>query len=104
MCYDLFMTKKQERTLNAILIGRTIHEHRLSLSLTSNSRQFFIDDRIKKNLLPHGWISEKSLANIENGHNIPSLLTLKMLSIALEIDFLTLIREIEDFINIEDDH
>lgn len=103
MCYDLFMTKKQERTLNAILIGKVIHEYRLALSLTNNSRQFFIDDRIRKNLLPHGWISEKSLANIENGHNMPSLLTLKLLSIALEVDFLLLVKEIQDFITTKDD-
>lgn len=92
------MTKKKLLTDQAIKLGNVIKEYRLALSLEKNSRQFFIDDRINKQLLPEDWISEKSLTNIENGYNIPSLVTLKYLSIALEVDFPTLINAIEEYI------
>ncbi|QQZ11361.1 helix-turn-helix transcriptional regulator [Heyndrickxia vini] len=70
----------------------------MQLSLEKASRAFFIDDRVDKGLLDPEWISEKTLSNIENGYNMPSLSTLKLLSVALEVDFLELIKEIEDFI------
>jgi transcriptional regulator with XRE-family HTH domain len=91
--------KKQENQKSNILeIGQIIKKHRLQLSLEKNSRAFFIDDRINKGLMNPEWISEKTLSNIENGYNMPSLPTLKLLSVALEVDFLELIKEIEDFI------
>ena len=92
------MTKKQLLTKNAINIGNIIKKYRLELSPEKKSRQYFIDDRVKKQLLPVDWISEKSLSNIENGYNVPSLATLKYLSIALEVDFSTLINAIEEYI------
>lgn len=94
------MTKKKQENQksNILKIGQIIKNHRLQLSLEKNSRAFFIDDRANKGLLNPEWISEKSLSNIENGYNLPSLPTLKLLSVALEVDFLELIKEIEDFI------
>lgn len=92
------MTKKQILTENAIKLGNIIKDYRLALSLEKKSRQYFIDDRVKMQLLPVDWISEKSLTNIENGYNMPSLVTLKYLSIALEVEFSTLINAIEDYI------
>ncbi|WP_286166028.1 helix-turn-helix domain-containing protein [Peribacillus frigoritolerans] len=92
------MTKKQLLTEHAINLGNIIKEYRLALSLEKKSRQYFIDDRINKQLLPVDWISEKSLSNIENGYNMPSLVTLKYLSVALEVDFSTLINAIEEYI------
>lgn len=92
------MTKKQRITKNAIKLGEIIKNYRLALSLENKSRQYFINDRIDKQLLPVDWISEKSLTNIENGYNLPSLVTLKYLSIALEVDFSTLINDIGDYI------
>ncbi|WP_298468988.1 hypothetical protein [uncultured Psychrobacillus sp.] len=92
------MTKKQLLTEHAIKLGNIIKDYRLALSLEKKSRQYFIDDRINKQLLPEDWISEKTLTNIENGYNMPSLVTLKYLSIALEVDFLVLINAIEKYI------
>ncbi|WP_227888977.1 helix-turn-helix domain-containing protein [Cytobacillus oceanisediminis] len=92
------MTKKKLLTDQAIKLGNVIKDYRLALSLEKKSRQYFIDDRINKQLLPEDWISEKSLTNIENGYNMPSLVTLKYLSIALEVDFSTLINAIEEYI------
>ncbi|PXA17332.1 XRE family transcriptional regulator, partial [Staphylococcus pseudintermedius] len=43
-------------------------------------------------------ISEKTLMNIETGYTLPNLSTLKILATALEIDFIELIKEIEDHI------
>lgn len=63
-----------------------------------NSRKYFIDDRVKKGLLEPHDISEKTLANIENGYTLPSLITLNYLSTALELDLLDLIREIREYI------
>lgn len=94
------MTKKKQENQqeNLLKIGEIIKEHRLQLSLKKISRSSFIDDRIAKGLLESNWISEKTLSNIENGYNMPSLPTLKLLSTALEVDFLDLIKEIEEFI------
>lgn len=92
------MTKKQLKTASTLEIGKIIKRRRKELSLNKSARQYFIDDRVNKNILPCDWISEKSLSNIENGYNMPSLLTLKLLSVALEIDFIDLLKEIEDFI------
>jgi transcriptional regulator with XRE-family HTH domain len=46
--------------------------------------------------LPSSWLSEKSLANIENGLNMPSLYTLYLLSLALQIDANTLFSEVAE--------
>ena len=70
----------------------------MQLSLPIQSRQYFIDDRIKKGLLVDGDFSEKTLTNLENGHNLPNLTTLKYLAVALEVDFLELIKQIEPYI------
>lgn len=96
------MTKRKEKDTHLIKIGKIIKDHRLNLSLPKSSRQYFIEDRESKNLLPYYWISEKTLTNIERGYNLPSLVTLKKLSIALEVPFLKLMEEIEEHIHIED--
>lgn len=88
------MTKIRYYNEDIYRIGQILKNHRLRLSLLNSSRQFFIEDRIKKGLLEDGQISEKTLSNIENGYNLPNLITLKYLSVALEVDFLELIREI----------
>lgn len=56
---------------------------------------------IDPGLLKEGDISEKSLINIENGYNLPSLSTLKILSVALEVDFFELLEKLYDYIPIE---
>ncbi|AYM04038.1 XRE family transcriptional regulator [Levilactobacillus brevis] len=66
----------------------------MELSLSSNSREYFIEDRIETGLLSEGWISAKSLTNIELGKNFPSYTSLKLLSTALEVDFLILLEAV----------
>lgn len=66
------------------------------MDMQNQSRQCFIDSCVNKGLLPAEWISEKTLTNIENGHNLPSLETLYKLSIALETDISDLMNEIID--------
>jgi len=44
------------------------------------------------------YISEKSLTNIENGHNLPSLIASNYLVTALELDILELVAEIQPYI------
>lgn len=92
------MTKKKQQTQNARIIGEILQDYRLQLTLKKSSRAFFIADRENKGLVDLGWISEKTLTNLENGYNIPSLSTLKQLSIALEVDFVELIKKIEPYI------
>jgi len=92
------MTKISHYNQDIIQIGQILKDHRLQLSLKNPSRQFFIEDRIKKGLLVDGKISEKTLTNIENGYNLPNLVTLKYLSVALEVDFVELIKQIEPHI------
>lgn len=89
------MTKKKQRTQNNIEIGNIFYEYRKQLSLNNASRVYFIADRVDKGLLEEGWISEKTLTNIENGHNLPNLFTLKLLAVALEVDFIELVKAIE---------
>lgn len=93
------MSKRKDRSL--IKFGNVIREQRENLTLKSNSRSYFLDDRIEKGLLKEGDISEKSLINIENGYNLPSLSTLKILSVALEVDFFELLEKLYDYIPIE---
>lgn len=91
------MTVKQELNPKFIEIGKIIKKYRNEL-LPKKSREYFIEDRILANILPDNWISEKSLMNIENGRNLPSLTTLMTLSIALECDFIELIKEIKEYL------
>lgn len=79
-------------------LGKKIYEYRQALDLPASGRQSFIDDRVKKGLLPNEWLSEKSLINIELGYKLPSLITLRYLAIALEIPFKQLCSEIEPYI------
>lgn len=92
------MTKIKYYNEDIYKIGQILKNHRLCLSLSNSSRQFFIEDRIKKGLLEDGQISEKTLSNIENGYNLPNLITLKYLSVALEVDFSELLKEIAPYI------
>lgn len=92
------MTKIKYYNEDIYKIGQILKNHRLRLSLSNSSRQFFIEDRIKKGLLEDGKISEKTLSNIENGYNLPNLITLKYLSVALEVDFIELMKEIAPYI------
>lgn len=98
------MTKKkqQNQNENTRIIGEILQDYRLQLTLKKSSRAFFIADREDKGLVEPGWISEKTLINLENGYNIPSLITLKQLSVALEVDFVELIKKIEPYIISED--
>lgn len=92
------MTKRSERNQKLNNIGNILYNHRMQLSLEKSSRQYFLDDRVRKGLLDSTNISEKTLANIENGYTLPSLVTLNYLATALEIDLLDLIKEIKDHI------
>lgn len=67
-----------------ITVGRIIKKHRMDLTdIEPSTRWRFIEESWK--LLPIDWISEKSLANIENGYNLPSLTTLHNLAIACQV-------------------
>lgn len=90
------MSKRKNRHL--LQLGSVIKTHRIALGLREETRKFFLDDRVRKGLLEYDDISEKTLMNIENGHNLPNLVTLKILATALEIDFIQLISEIYDHI------
>lgn len=92
------MTIRNSESL--FLLGNIFRSKRESLSLIPNTRQHFIDDREDVNLIESGSISLKTLANIENGKNIPSLQTIKVLSAGLEVDELDLLAEIMPFIPI----
>lgn len=81
---------------NALKIGNIIRNHRLALSL-GKGRQAFINDRVDVKLLPPNWISEKSLMNLELGNNFPSYTALKLLSTALEINFIDFIKEVDPY-------
>lgn len=70
----------------------------MNLSLKKDTRSYFLDDRVRQGLIEYEDLSVKTLTNIENGYNLPSLSTLKILSTALEIDFFQLLAEVYDYI------
>ncbi|MFC4760595.1 helix-turn-helix domain-containing protein [Fructobacillus durionis] len=86
---------KRKEQLENKEIGNIIRQHRKVLGY---SREVFISEPIEDGLLPEDWISEKSLSNIELGYNLPSIFTLKKISIALQIDFPDLITEIDQYL------
>ena len=92
------MTRRKEFNKNLVNIGTILKSYRLDLSLPKKSREFFLSDRIEKGILEENSISLETLKNIENGKTLPSLRTLKLLSIALEVDFFTLLKDIYDLI------
>ncbi|WP_148132212.1 MULTISPECIES: helix-turn-helix domain-containing protein [Streptococcus] len=91
------MTRRKEPQRNLMKIGNIIRNHRLNL-LLDNGREGFLSDRLEKGILNDNSISLESLKNIENGYTMPSLPTLKLLAIALEVDFFKLVEEIYDLI------
>ena len=80
------MTVRKKDTDDPALrrVGAIIKRHRRELLDIKPSRQDFISEAECSGLRV-GWISEKSLANIENGYNFPSLPTLYNLAIACQI-------------------
>lgn len=70
----------------------------MNLSLKKDTRNYFLDDRVRQGLIEYEDLSVKTLTNIENGYNLPSLSTLKILSTALEIDFFQLLADVYDCI------
>lgn len=70
----------------------------MNLSFKKDTRSYFLDDRVRQGLIEYEDLSVKTLTNIENGYNLPSLSTLKILSTALEIDFFQLLAEVYDYI------
>ncbi|MEZ7740419.1 helix-turn-helix transcriptional regulator [Gemella sanguinis] len=92
------MTIRQNFNDNLVEIGGILKRKRLDLTLERKSREFFLEDRIAKGLIEESSISLETIKNIENGKTMPSLSTLKILSIALETDFFDLIDSIYEYI------
>lgn len=85
------MTTRKEQNYE---LGQLILEYREKLTDLPKSRQEFINERSRTYFNNEEWISEKTLANYENGRNIPSLENIPKLALALEIDPLELVSEI----------
>ena len=79
-------------------LGKKIQELRERLTDIKGGRQCFIDYASANFFGNEDWISVKTLTNYELGKNVPSLANAKKLSIALQIDFLDFILEIENYI------
>lgn len=92
------MTVRNNFDKKLIMLGEILKNKRLDLSLEKKSREFFLKDRIDKGLLEDSSISIETLKNIENGKTMPSISTLKILSIAFEVDLNELIDLIYDYI------
>ena len=90
------MTRRARIDDNLLSIGKIIKDLRMDLLLEKKSREYFLNDRILKGLIEESSISLETLKNIENGNTLPSITTLKTLSIALEIDFFDLLDKIYD--------
>lgn len=80
-------------------IGNIIKMHRKDMvDIKPYTREGFINYAAEAGLW-QSWISEKSLANIENGLNMPTLKTLYNLAIGFQIDPRDLFREISDILS-----
>lgn len=77
-----------------------IFQYQRQLAYGAMSRENFIYQASIDNpgILNTEWISLRSLANIENGKNVPSLYTLRNLAIAYGIDLADLVKKIELYI------
>lgn len=90
-------------TKSAQRIGRLIEQLRLELiDIEPRTRRGFIETATDYGL-PVGWISEKTLMNIEKGYNLPSLQTIHNLAVALQRDPIELFTQIEAILSSEDD-
>ena len=74
-------------------VGAIVKRHRRDLIDIKPSRSDFILAAVSSGLRAD-WISEKSLANIENGYNFPSLRTLYKLAIACQMSPMDLFEEV----------
>ncbi len=93
----------RKKDLNPALrrVGAIIKRHRIELIDIKPSRSDFIIDAVSSGLRAD-WISEKSLANIENGYNFPSLPTLYNLAIACQISPEDLFEEVAGAFSVYD--
>lgn len=87
--------QRKNRDSNLVKIGEIIRNHRKNYA-EKMTMEKFIDQAT--DLLGENWISVRSLSNIENGYNLPSLITLKNLATALQVNLDDLIDEIKDYI------
>ena len=88
--------RKKPRNPALRQVGRIIKRHRRDLiDIKPATRAAFISEAESSGLC-YAWISEKSLANIENGYNFPSLPTLYNLAIACQIDPPELFKEVAE--------
>lgn len=88
------MVQKKTKIENN-LIGEELKDYRLGMGYTIKE---LIQIPIKEGRLDKNWISERSVSNFEQGHNIPSLPTLKKLAVAYQIELIDLIEDIEDYL------
>lgn len=91
------MTIRHHTNFN-LEIGYLLESYRRRLTDLPQSRQKFIDDRSNVYFGGEEWISEKTLANYENGKNVPTLKNIKKLAVALEVDEIEFIKEILKYI------
>lgn len=75
-------------------VGAVFAKRRADLVDFPKSRKGFIEEVANLGILEPGWISEKALANIETGKNLPSIETLCMLARALQVDQTELFDEV----------
>lgn len=100
--YDVCMTVRK-KDMNPALrrVGAIVKRHRRDLIDVKPTRTAFIEEG-ESSGLSYAWISEKSLANIENGYNFPSLPTLYNLAIACQMDPVDLFEEVAEAFSAHD--
>lgn len=88
------MVQKKVKIVNN-LIGEELKDYRLGMGYTIRE---LIQIPVQEGRLENNWISERSVSNFEQGHNIPNLSTLKNLAVAYQIELTDLVEDIEDYL------
>ncbi|TGE41274.1 hypothetical protein C6P25_08940 [Weissella confusa] len=94
MCIGGSMVQKKNKIPNNP-IGDELKSIRIGLDYTIKE---LIEIPVEEGLLDKGWISERTISNIEQGYNIPSLVTLKKLAIAYQKEPIDLIEDVLDYL------
>lgn len=88
------------RTQKTYDLGNLLRYYRESIDLGNGTttRLKLIEYGCTKFSYPEDWISEKGLQNLELGHNVPSIKTVKLLAAVYQIEFSELIEEIVKYV------
>lgn len=92
------MAERKNYDPRLVRVGEMLTDYRKALGPGYRSRNSFISRRVTE-MFGTEWISQRHLANIEEGKNLPSIELLIRLAYALEVDPVDLFSQIVKIFN-----